>query len=434
MEVGWVRRAIERKRDGEAIEPADWARLIAAYTAGEIDDAPLAALAMACLIRGMQPAEIVALTEAMVASGDVMFYGSARTVVDKHSSGGVGDVVSLIVVPIVAACGVPVAKLSGRALGHTGGTLDKLESIPGFRTDLSVAEFVAQIERIDCAIAAQSDRLVPADKKLYALRDRTATVPSIGLIAASIVSKKIAGGAGAIVFDVKLGRGAFMRTPADALELAHTLVDLAVRCGKRASAIVTDMDEPLARNIGTGLEVLEARNFLNGEARDERVAALARVVAIEMLRVGGVGQDEVEARYERALASGDAYERFVALVEAQGGSRRALELMRERDERTLVAAPSVGYVATIDAVAIGELARELVAACGPFAGVRLHARVGMPVRVGDPLIEIIGRAAGAAARAGAAFGIAAQAPPPRPLVEAIVRDAGERAASKASAE
>jgi pyrimidine-nucleoside phosphorylase len=226
MDDGWLRRAIEAKRDGGALDAATWARIIAGYVSGDIDDAPMAALAMACAIRGMADEEIVALTDAMIRSGDVLEIHTDGVAVDKHSSGGVGDTVSLIVVPLVAACGVPVAKLSGRALGHTGGTLDKLEAIPGVRTDLSPHEFVAQVERIGCAIAAQSERLVPADRKLYALRDRTGTVPSIGLIAASIVSKKIASGAGAIVFDVKVGSGAFMRTRTDALALAELLVRL----------------------------------------------------------------------------------------------------------------------------------------------------------------------------------------------------------------
>ncbi|GAC1549278.1 MAG: thymidine phosphorylase [Candidatus Velthaea sp.] len=433
MDQGWLRRAIERKRDGGTIERPQWAQLIRAYTAGEIDDAPVAALAMACLIRGMSGDEIVALTDAMIASGERIEIGGERIVVDKHSSGGVGDTISLAVVPIVAACGVPVAKLSGRALGHTGGTLDKLEAIPGVRTDLSPAQFVSQIERIGCAIAAQSDRLVPADKKLYALRDRTATVPSVGLIAASIVSKKIAGGAGAIVFDVKLGGGAFMRTRERALELATTLVDLAQRLGRRASAVVTDMDEPLAANIGTGIEALEARDFLRAQRREGRFAELTRIIAHEMLRVGGVPQVELDTRYAAALASGAAYERFVSLIEAQGGSRAALEQMDVTGERSTVAASADGYIGTIDAVAIGEAARELVAASGPFAGIRIAARVGTPVRRGERVAEIAG-AADVAARVAGAFTIVPEPPRERALVEAVIRDAAERGVSNAARE
>src|SRR3984885_8041687 len=225
MTESWVRRALDIKRTGGVVPASTWERLIDGYVAGTIDEAPIAALLMASAIQGLSPGETQALTEAMIRSGDTITF--AGRAVDKHSTGGVGDSVSMIVVPIVAACGVAVAKLSGHALGHTGGTLDKLEAIPGVRTDLSPAALVAQVERIGCAIGAQSDRLVPADRKLYALRDRTATVPSVGLIAASIVSKKIAGGASAIVFDVKTGAGAFMSTLEQARELAVAMVEIA---------------------------------------------------------------------------------------------------------------------------------------------------------------------------------------------------------------
>ncbi len=380
----------------------------------------MAALAMACAIRGMADDEIGALTDAMVRSGDVLDFGQ-QIVVDKHSSGGVGDTVSLVVVPLVAACGVPVAKLSGRALGHTGGTLDKLEAIPGVRTDLSPAAFQAQVERIGCAIAAQSERLVPADKKLYALRDRTGSVPSVGLIAASIVSKKIAGGAGAIVFDVKAGRGAFMRTVGEATALARILVRLAVRFGRRASALVSDMEEPLGAAVGTGLEAVEARDFLRGDDRDPRLREAVLAVAHEMLRVGGLPEAELAPRALGALESGAAYERFVAMIEAQGGTRAALDRIAAHPQRASAVAPRAGYVGAIDAVAIGEAARALTAAGGPFAGIRIVARVGTPVRAGEMLAEIVGPAPAGDAVA-RAFAIADGAPPPRPLVDAIVRD------------
>lgn len=423
MDDGWLRRAIEDKRDGRAIPSGVWRRIIAGYVAGTIDDAPVAALAMACTIRGMQDAEIGALTEAMIASGDVLRFPGDRTVVDKHSSGGVGDTISLVVVPLVAACGVPVAKLSGRALGHTGGTLDKLEAIPGVRTDLSPPVFAGQIARIGCAIAAQSERLVPADKKLYALRDRTGSVPSIGLIAASIVSKKIAGGAGAIVFDVKVGGGAFMRTRDEAVVLATTMVRLAERSGRRASAIVTDMDEPLAASIGTGLEAIEARDFLRGGwAAESRFGRLAVIVAAEMLRVGGIAEAEIEPSIERALRSGAAYERLVALIEAQGGSRGTFEALAPVSPDTPVAAPAGGYVQAIGPVAIGEAARDLVERGGPFAGIRIVAPVGARVAAGDPLASIAGPGADIA-RVSAAFTLGPDAPEARPLVSAFIRDA-----------
>jgi pyrimidine-nucleoside phosphorylase len=429
MDDGWLRRALEAKRDGGALDAATWSRIIGEYVAGGIDDAPIAALAMACTIRGMEHHEIVALTEAMIASGDVLEIRSDRLAVDKHSSGGVGDTVSLVVVPLVAACGVPVAKLSGRALGHTGGTLDKLEAIPGVRTDLSPHAFVAQVERIGCAIAAQSERLVPADRKLYALRDRTGSVPSIGLIAASIVSKKIASGAGAIVFDVKVGGGAFMRTRADALSLAELLVRLVHGCGRRASAVVTDMNEPLAANIGTGAEAVEARDFLRGDARDTRLADLATVIAHEMLRVGGIPEDEIAARYDAALDSGAGYEKFVEMLIAQGGSRAAIDAMALTPQRSAISAKTAGVVEAIDAVAIGEAARDLVAAGGPFAGVRIEARVGTRVAQGDTLAYVAGPP-GVSERVGAAFTVGATAPKTRLLVEAVVRDADSRPASK----
>ncbi|HEV3085602.1 MAG TPA: thymidine phosphorylase [Candidatus Elarobacter sp.] len=421
MDDGWLRRALAAKRDGEALDAQTWARIIDGYVGGAIDDAPVAALAMACAIRGMTDDEIFALTEAMVRSGDVLTYRVGTTVVDKHSSGGVGDTVSLIAVPLVAACGVPVAKLSGRALGHTGGTLDKLEAIPGVRTDLSPEAFVAQVETIGCAIAAQSARLVPADGKLYALRDRTGTVVARGLIASSIVSKKIAGGAGAIVFDVKAGRGAFMRTVDDALVLARTLVQLAARFGKRASAFVSDMEEPLGAAVGSGIEAVEARDFLRGDERDPRLAEAVFAVVHEMLRVGGLEQREVESRALDALQSGAAYERFALLVEAQGGTRAALDAIAAHPHRSTAAAPRDGIVTAIDAVAVGELARDAVAADGPFAGIRIVARVGTPVRAGDVLAECAGDSIDSA-RVAAAFALGSTAAPPRALVARVVRD------------
>ncbi|HEY4442069.1 MAG TPA: thymidine phosphorylase [Candidatus Elarobacter sp.] len=434
LDQAWLRRALETKRGGGALDPGTWTRIIEGYVDGSIDDAPMAALAMAVAIRGMDLAEITALTEAMVASGDVLSYPALANgklgVVDKHSSGGVGDTVSLVAVPLVAACGVPVAKLSGRALGHTGGTLDKLEAIPGVRTDLSPAAFVAQVETIGCAIAAQSERLVPADQKLYLLRDRTGTVPSVGLIAASIVSKKIAGGADAIVFDVKAGRGAFMRTVEDAVALSETLVRLVERVGRRASALVSDMEEPLGAAVGSGIEAIEARDFLRGETHDPRLAGGIWAVVHEMLRVAGFAEDRIVARSVQALESGAAYERFVELVEAQGGTRTALEAMQVDPRRAAATAPRDGVVTAIDTVAIGELARRLVVASGPYAGIRLAARLGTPVRAGDTLAEIAGTGVDPA-EAAQAFTVGDVARAARPLVATIVRDARQAAASNA---
>jgi pyrimidine-nucleoside phosphorylase len=408
MDEGWLRRALAAKRDGEPLDAPTWARIIEGYAAGTIDEVPIAALVMAAAIRGLDDDEIVALTEAMVRSGDVLAYPNIPgPVVDKHSSGGVGDTVSLIVVPLVAACGVPVAKLSGRALGHTGGTLDKLEAIPGVRTDLAPGAFVAQVERIGCAIGAQSDRLVPADRKLYALRDRTGTVASVGLIAASIVSKKIAGGADAIVFDVKAGHGAFMPTIDAASGLARTLVRLVARFGRRATAFVTDMEEPLGAAV---------------DAREPRLAEATLAIAHELLRLGGIPEAEIAPRALDALASGAAYERFGQLVQAQGGSPAALDAIAAHPHRVTVGAARGGVVSAIDGVAIGEAARALVAADGPFAGIRIVARVGTPVRAGAVVAEIAGSSL-EGDRLAAAFAIADVPPLPHPVIDAVLRDA-----------
>jgi pyrimidine-nucleoside phosphorylase len=424
----WIRHALEAKRAGLALDARTWARLIDGYVAGTIDDAPIAALLMAAAIRGLDGAEIAALTDVMVRSGDTLSFDGI--VVDKHSSGGVGDSVSLVVVPLVAACGVAVAKLSGRALGHTGGTLNKLEAIPGVRTDLTPAAFRAQVERIGCAISAQSDRLVPADYRIYDLRDRTGTVSSVGLIAASIVSKKIAGGASAIVFDVKLGSGAFMQTIDQARELARTMVDLVHRFGRRASALVTDMNEPLGPSVGDALEVIEARDFLRGTQCDARLAEVVMLIATEMLAVGGMARDEAPARIRMALESGAAYERFLAMLEAQGGTQAALEGLRVPGVREAVRADRDGILQSVDAVAIGERARSAVEAYGSDAGVLVRVRIGDRVRAGETLAELVGGAGDVAALA-AAFRIG-DAPVARgPMLVATVRDADPAPSSNA---
>ncbi len=406
MQAAAVRRLIEKKRDGGALAPDAIAELVAGYVDGSVDDAPMAAFAMAAVLRGLDDDETFALTRAMIDSGDVLALPFA---VDKHSSGGVGDSVSLVLVPLVAALGVPVAKLSGRALGHTGGTLDKLEAIPGLRTDLTPAAFAAQIERIGCAIAAQTANLVPADKKLYALRDRTGTVPSVGLIAASIVSKKIAGGAGGIVYDVKCGAGAFLPDVAAARGLAVLLVRLTERCGARARAVVSSMEAPLADAIGSGIETIEARDILRGTAGNAAIGAVVRRLAREMTALAGTPVDD--AAIAGALADGSAYERFVALVEAQGGTRDGLEALREPAERLDVLAPDAGFVTAIAPVPLGECGHDLVRDAGPTAGIRLRVRVGDRVAAGQPLATIFGRtAATLAAATAAAFTIGADQP------------------------
>ncbi len=382
-----MRTAIERKRDGESLGAGTWRDIVAAYASGAVDDAQMAALAMAVHFRELDIDEIVALTEAMVESGERLHFPRNPFVVDKHSSGGVSDIVSLVAVPIVSACGVPVAKLSGRALGHTGGTIDKLEAIPGFRSALGSGEFIAQVERIGCAIAAASEALAPADKRLYRLRDRTGSVPSVGLIVASILSKKIAGGAHGFVFDVKCGSAAFMRDEQGAVLLARRLVEVAERFGRSAHAIVSAMNEPLGRCIGTGIETIEARDFLRGTRSDARVLELVTAVATKMLALGGV--HDGERRAAEALADGSAYERFVALVEAQGATRGALEALVAAPDAYEVIAGRSGVVATIDAVALGNAARRLTQQF-PTAGIELSVRVGQRVELGQPIATIYG--------------------------------------------
>jgi pyrimidine-nucleoside phosphorylase len=408
-----MRRAIARKRDGFALDPSQWRSIVSAYLAGGVDDAQMAALLMASLCRGLNEDETLALTDAFVASGETLRPPGAR-VVDKHSSGGVGDSTSLIVVPWVAACGVVVAKLSGRALGHTGGTLDKMEAVEGVRTELEPHEFFVCLERAGCAIAAQSARLVPADKRIYALRDRTATVPSLGLIAASIASKKIAGGAHAIVYDVKTGRGALLPRFDQARRLAETLVELSERFGRGATALVSDMDEPLGPSIGTGLEVCEARDFLRGRRRDPRLETLCFALAEAMLRVVSFPGD-ARAALRRALAGGAAAERFEAMLRAQGALPGALERLAPHAVAADAHATGAGFVHGIDAVSLGETARTAVDRAGPRAGVFLRKRIGDPVQAGEPLATVYGDAALAPA-IGHAFDIQAREPAKRPVI------------------
>ncbi len=416
MDERAMRQAIERKREGAALEPSLWETIVAGYMAGAVDDAQMAAMAMACVWRGLTIAEAAALTRAMVASGQTLQYPPNSVVVDKHSSGGVSDIVSLVVVPLVAACGVRVAKLSGRALGHTGGTIDKLETIAGFNAALPMDTFVAQVERIGCAIAAQSDAFVPADKRLYHLRDRTGTVPSLGLIASSIVSKKIAGGAQHFVFDVKCGSAAFMRTRDEAVELAQALVDISREFGRGAKAIVSDMNEPLGRSIGTGIEVIEARDFLRGRMLDARVRELCLQVATAMLELAGVG--EPRALAASVLESGGAYEKFVELIEAQGGSKHALEALALPERVQPVNAQREGYIERIDAVALGNLAREW-SGKAPTAGIRLSVRLGDRVERGQLLAECYS-AHGNGSQVQTAITIGDARPTPHSLVYATI--------------
>lgn len=411
-----MRRAIERKRNAEELPAALWERIVANYMDGDIDDVQMAAMAMACVWRGLSVAEAAAMTRAMVNSGDTLSYPAGVTVVDKHSSGGVSDVVSMIAVPIVAACGVRVAKLSGRALGHTGGTIDKLETIPGFNVALSMDDFVAQVERVGCAIAAQTNAFVPADKRLYKLRDRTGTVPSLGLIASSIVSKKVASGASAFVFDVKCGQAAFMNDPPSAVQLAHALVDISKQFDRKARAFVTDMNEPLGRSIGTGIEVIEARDFLRGSEDISRVRVLCVQIAQTMLQLAGVADGE--NLVQDVLDSGKAYEKFVQMIEAQGGARASFETMARSPHRKELTADRSGYVQYMDTVLLGNLGRAW-SESDPVGGVRMASRIGDNVTAGQPLAELYGERADVEAIRPAIV-IGDEAPPARPLVYEIV--------------
>ncbi len=409
-----MRRAIEEKRDGRALSPERWEEIVAGYLRGEVDEAQMAAMLMASLWRGLCTQETAALTKAMLDSGERIRFPAGSFVVDKHSSGGVSDIVSLVAVPLAAACGARVAKLSGRALGHTGGTIDKLETIPGLRTMLSLDAFVAQVLRVGCAIAAQTERLVPADKRLYSLRDRTGTVPSVGLIAASVLSKKLAGGANAYVFDVKCGSGAFMQRLADAEALARELVELARSFDRPARALVTDMNEPLGRSIGTGIEVIEARDLLRGRGSEDRVREAVLRIAAEMLELASISSPEKAA--VAALDSGAAYEKFVAMIEAQGASRAALEGMRVPERAEELRATQDGYVGAIDAVELGNLAR-IWSGAEATAGIRIDARVGDRIERGGVIARGFGSLANAASLE-PAFTIAATPPQARPLVYA----------------
>ncbi len=362
--------------------------MLDAYTRGAVADEQMSALLMAVVWRGLSPRELSAWTSAMVASGTRMdLSGTGRPVVDKHSSGGVGDKVSLVVAPLVAVFGVAVPKLSGRGLGHTGGTIDKLESIPGWSGDLSREQFLAQLRDVGAVIGAAGEDLAPADKKLYALRDVTGTVPSIPLIASSIMSKKIAGGADAVLLDVKVGAGAFMKDVDTARELAQTMVRLGADAGVRTVCLLTSMEAPLGRGIGNALEVAEAVEVLRGGGpADLREVCLA--VAREMLALGGSDADP-----EPALADGRALEVWSRMVAAQGGDPSADAAGRRRHRGG--ARRRAGHVARIDALSVGTAAWRLGAgrarkedAVDPAAGVVLAAALGERVEAGQLLATL----------------------------------------------
>jgi pyrimidine-nucleoside phosphorylase len=382
---------IGRKRDGLEHSAEEIELLVTGYVRGDIPDYQMAAWLMAVCTRGMTRAETLALTHAMVASGEVLDLAGIEGIkVDKHSTGGVGDKVTLVAGPLAAACGVRVPKLSGRALAHTGGTLDKLESVPGLTVDLAPDRFIRQVREIGIAVAAQSPLMVPADKLLYALRDVTATVPSIALIASSVMSKKIAAGADAIVLDVKFGRGAFMPDLAAAVELASEMVQLGEGAGRRTVALVTAMDNPLGRCVGNALEVQEALDALQGRGDAELLEVSIRVTD-EMCRLAGVSAD-----VEAVLRSGAGHQRFLLMLAAQGG--RIADGLPAAPFQIAVPAPASGHVESIDALAVGLASLELGAGrvrkedrVDPAAGLVIEAPVGVYVEAGRPLATVHAR-------------------------------------------
>jgi pyrimidine-nucleoside phosphorylase len=419
---------VQRKRDGGELAPEEITELVLAYARDEVPDYQLAAFCMAAFFRGLTASETHALTDAMVRSGETIDLSPlGRKVVDKHSTGGVGDKTSIVLGPIVAACGVPFAKMSGRGLGHTGGTLDKLEAIPGFRVELGVDEFIRQVREIGLAIVGQTADLVPADKKLYALRDVTATVDIIPLIASSIMSKKIAGGADAIVLDVKVGDGAFMKTLDDARELALAMIELGRRAGREVVCELTDMDQPLGFAVGNALEIREVVETLDGGGPPDLVE-LALGAAAHLLALSDLGIDHEEGRRraEDALAGGAAREAYDRWVRAQSGDASPDVLPSARTVEPVPAAQG-GFVDRISAVGVGEAALRLGAGrsrkeetIDHAVGIVCRAKRGDRVGLGEAVAEVHARDEASAARAvaevAACYGISEAAPEARPIV------------------
>ncbi len=413
---------IRAKRDGECLPDDSIRWLFDAYAAGDVADEQMSALLMAIYFRGLSAGELRAWTDAMIASGDRLdLKWLARPTVDKHSTGGVGDKVSLILAPLVASCGAAVPQLSGRGLGHTGGTLDKLESIPGFRTTLSPAETLAVLSRVGCMICAAGSGLAPADRRLYALRDVTGTVESIPLIASSIMSKKIAEGTGALVLDVKVGAGAFMKSREAARELAQTMVALGQEHQVRTSALLTPMDTPLGRAVGNAVEVAESVAALQGHGPPD-LMAVTLALAAQMLALAGIDADPAAA-----IADGRALDTYRAMVRAQGGDPDA-PLPQAAHVRQALPAPRSGWLTRLDALAVGTAAWRLGAgrarkedSVSATAGIICLAKPGDPVQAGQPLLELRTDdqerfAAALAALDGAAAVSAEGPPPPAPAV------------------
>jgi pyrimidine-nucleoside phosphorylase len=391
---------LSAKRDGGTLDAADLRRLVASFMDGALADYQMAAFLMAVFFRGLDDAETVALTEAMLHSGRVLDLSRVPGFkVDKHSTGGVGDKISICLAPLVAACGVPVPMVSGRGLGHTGGTLDKLEAIPGFRTDLSAYDFARIVGDVGTCMIGQTQEIAPADKRIYALRDVTATVECIPLIVASILSKKLAEGIDGLVLDVKVGRGAFMKDTERATALATALVRVGTRAGKRVVAVLTDMDTPLGVEVGNASETREALEVLHGRGPAD-VVECTMVLGAEMLVMGGKAKDAADARalLERAIARGDAVRTMERMVEAQGGDPRVVadpSRLVVASVTVPVVAASGGTVTAVDALAVGLAAVAMGAgraradaAVDPAVGISVDVKPGARVAAGDVLARV----------------------------------------------
>jgi pyrimidine-nucleoside phosphorylase len=435
-----AQRLIERKRDGARLDAGEWRALTLAYTAGHVPDYQMAAFLMACFIRGLDRGETAALTDAMLGSGARLQLGDLGVArVDKHSTGGVGDKVSLVLAPLVSCLGVAVPMMSGRGLGHTGGTLDKLEAIPGFRTNLTLSQARAQLDQLRCVLIGQSKEIAPADRKMYALRDATATVESIPLIAASIMSKKLAEDLNGLVLDIKRGSGSFLPPLGKDLELADTMIQLGLDHGCPVVALVTAMDRPLGRACGNALEVEEAIHTLKGEGPPD-LLELTYALGAEMLVLAGATAtaDAARRQMEKAIGTGKAAEQFQALIEAQGGNPGVVDdpaVLPQAEECELFNAPRRGFVARVEPRSIG---RGIIALGGgrmriddkidPSVGFVVRVRPGDWVEQGEPLATVFARD-----RSGIEVGrqalrhalvIADEADPPLPLVSHRVTSAG----------
>jgi len=433
---------IRKKRDGIELSQTEIEGLVNAYTSGAIPDYQVSAWLMAVVLKGMTRPETAALTDAMLHSGDVLDLSSLPAQkVDKHSTGGVGDKTSLVLAPLAAAAGVAVPMISGRGLGHTGGTLDKLESIPGFNVNLPVAQFRRVLKACGCAMIGQTAEIAPADRKLYALRDVTGTVESPYLICASIMSKKLAEGIDALVLDVKTGSGAFMKSEKDAVFLAELMVETGERMGKQVIALITDMDQPLGNMIGNALEVVEVTEVLRGRGPED-LRELCLELAGWMLHLGKVSKTVAEGKQQSAklISSGKALETFRQMIELQGGDARVIDdakRLPQTHQTMMVMGHNAGYVGSIQCEQVGTACVILGGgrerkedSVDPAVGIVLHKKVGDPVAAKEPIATIYYNAEAKATRARqlieASYVIADMPPTKRPLIHRIIGKAGEK--------